>query len=179
MGSHSALNIFKGAREEGFKTICVCKESDSILYERFSLADDLILVKDFAEVLNENVQERLRHLNTILVPHGSFTAYLGTEQMTESLHVPVFGNRELLSWEASREKQKQWLSKAALRLPRTFQKPEEISGLTIAKLPGARGGKGYFLSNSAESFHEKAEGMISRGLLSRRDLSRIHLQEDI
>ena len=136
-------------------------------------------MKDFAEVLNDDVQEKLRHLNAILVPHGSFTAYLGTEQMTDSLYVPMFGNRELLSWEASREKQKQWLSKAALRLPRTFQKPEEISDLTIAKLPGARGGKGYFLSNSAESFHEKAEGMISRGLLSRRDLSRIHLQEYI
>lgn len=179
LGSHSALNIFKGAREEGIKTVCVCRETDAILYERFSLADDLILVKDFVEVLNEDVQEKLRHLNAILVPHGSFTAYLGTEQMTDNLHVPMFGNRELLCWEASREKQKQWLSKATLRLPKTFERPEEINGLTIAKLPGAQGGKGYFLSNSPESFYEKAEKMIRRGLLSRRDLSRIHLQEYI
>ena len=26
LGSHTALNIFKGAKEEGFRTVCVCKE---------------------------------------------------------------------------------------------------------------------------------------------------------
>ena len=177
LGSHSALNIFKGAQEEGFKTVCICKESDTILYKRFPLADELIVVKDFVEVLNENIQEELRQLNTILVPHGSFTAYLSIEQMANNLYVPMFGNRELLNWEASREKQKEWLSKAKLKLPKTFEKPEEISGLAIAKLPGAKGGKGYFLSNSPGSFFKKVEEMVSRGLLSRKDVSKIHLQE--
>ena len=177
LGSHSALNILKGAQEERFKTVCICKESDTILYKRFSLADKLILVKDFTDVLNENIQEKLRQLNTILVPHGSFTAYLSMKQMTDTLHVPMFGNRELLNWEASRERQKEWLSKAGLKLPKTFEKPEEISGLTIAKLPGAKGGKGYSLSNSPESFYKKVEEMVSRGLLSRKDISKIHLQE--
>ena len=31
LGSHSALNIFKGAKEEGFKTVCICKEKDAIM----------------------------------------------------------------------------------------------------------------------------------------------------
>ena len=62
-------------------------------------------------------------------------------------------------------------------LPKTFEKPEEISGLTIAKLPGAKGGKGYSLSSSPESFYKKVEEMVSRGLLSRKDVSKIHLQE--
>ena len=30
LGSHSALNIFKGAKEEDFGTICVCKKGDEI-----------------------------------------------------------------------------------------------------------------------------------------------------
>ena len=177
LGSHSALNIFKGAKEEGFKTVCICKERDAILYRKFALADETILVKDFSDVLNADLQKKLRQLNTVLVPHGSFTAYISTEQIIDNLHVPIFGNRELLHWEASRERQKEWLSKAGLKLPQTFEKPEEIDALTIAKLPGARGGKGYFLSSSPESFYKKAEEMVRRGLLSKEDVSKIHLQE--
>jgi len=179
LGSHSALNIFKGAKEEGLKTICVCKESDAIVYKKFPLADEIILVRDFAEVLNENIQEKLRRFNTVLVPHGSFTAYLSTEQLTDSLRVPIFGNRELLCWEASREKQREWLSGAGLRLPKTFEKPEDIDSLAIAKLSGAKGGRGYFLVNSPESFHRKVKERVSRGLLGSGDVSQIHLQEYI
>ncbi len=106
LGSHSALNIFKGAKDEGFKTVCICKESDTIVYEKFQLVDKVILVEDFSEMLSEKVQEKLRKLNTVLIPHGSFTAYLSTEEITNSLFVPIFGNRELLHWEANRENKK-------------------------------------------------------------------------
>ncbi|MBS7633577.1 formate--phosphoribosylaminoimidazolecarboxamide ligase, partial [Candidatus Bathyarchaeota archaeon] len=165
--------------EEGFKTVCICKKSDIILYKKFPLADEIITVKDFTEILNENLQEKLRQLNTVLIPHGSFTAYLSTEQMTENLLVPMFGNRKLLHWETGRERQKEWLQKAGLKLPKTFDKPEQINELTIAKLPGAKGGKGYFLVNSAESFHRKIQEMINRKLLSNEDVNNIHLQQYI
>ncbi len=177
LGSHSALNIFKGAKEEGFKTVCICKEPDTIVYKKFPLVDKMMIVKDFAELLNENFQEKLRHLNVVLVPHGSFTAYLSTEQLTDNLLVPMFGNRQLLHWEASREKQAEWLRKAGLRLPKTFEKPEEIDRLAIAKLPGAKGGKGYFLANSSKSFYAKATEMVKRNLLAKSDVEKIHLQE--
>lgn len=177
LGSHSALNIFKGAKELGFRTVCICKKTDEILYKKFPLADEIIFVKDFTELLDTELQEKLRKLNTVLIPHGSFTAYLSTEQMTNNLHVPMFGNRMLLHWEAGRERQKQWLLKAGLRLPRTFEKPEDIKGLIIAKLPGAKGGKGYFLANSAKSFRKKADEMVSRGLLTKEDVAEIHLQQ--
>ena len=29
LGSHSSLNIFKGAKQEGFRTVCICKEKDA------------------------------------------------------------------------------------------------------------------------------------------------------
>jgi 5-formaminoimidazole-4-carboxamide-1-(beta)-D-ribofuranosyl 5'-monophosphate synthetase len=179
LGSHSALNIFKGAKEEGFKTVSICKKSDAIMYKKFPLADEIVFVEDFSELLNDNVQEKLRELNVVLVPHGSFTAYLSTEEITDKLYVPMLGNRQLLHWEVDREKQKKWLSKAGLKLPRTFEKPEEINRLIIAKLPGAKGGKGYFLANSRESFHRKVKEIIKRGLLSEKDVVHIHLQEYI
>ena len=179
LGSHSALNIFKGAREEGFKTVCLCKKDDAIVYKKFPLADEIIIVKSFADLLDEKLQAKLRELNTVLVPHGSFTAYLSTEQLTNDLYVPMFGNRQLLHWEASRTKQEEWLRSAGLRLPKVFKKPEEIRGLAIAKLPGAKGGRGYFLAGSAESFRKKVGDMIKRGLLTKEDANRIHLQEYI
>ena len=170
IGSHSALNIFKGAKEEGFKTVCICKKESEIVYRRFPLADQIITVKNYDELLDENVQDELRQTNTILVPHGSFNAYVGTDKMIDKLEVPLFGNRELLDWETDREKQREWLHKAGLNLPRTFVDPEDIHGLAIAKFPGAMGGKGYFLVESPKTFERKAEEMIKRGHLSEKTI---------
>lgn len=177
LGSHSSLNIFKGAKEEGFRTVCICKEKDAIMYQKFPLADEIIPVKDFTEILSEALQEKLRRLNVILIPHGSFTAYLSTEQLTNSLYVPMFGNRKLLHWEAERKAQEEWLRKAGLRLPATFKTPDDIDRLIIAKLPGAKGGRGYFLANSPESFRKKFSAMVARGLLREDDADKVHLQE--
>ena len=177
LGSHSALNIFKGAHEEGFKTVCLCKKDDVVMYEKFPLADEIIVVRRFNDLLDENLQAKLRSLNTVLVPHGSFTAYLSTEQLTNDLYVPMFGNRQLLHYEASRSRQERWLREAGLRLPATFKTPKDIRGLAIAKLPGARGGRGYFIVSSAESFEKKTSDMIRRRLLTKKDLENVHLQE--
>src|SRR5512137_2584506 len=88
LGSHSSLNIFKGAKEEGFRTVCICKPKDAIMYRKFPLADELIIVADFTELLDKGLQQKLRNLNAVLVPHGSFTAYLSTEELQNSLRVP-------------------------------------------------------------------------------------------
>ncbi|MCX8204847.1 MAG: formate--phosphoribosylaminoimidazolecarboxamide ligase [Candidatus Nezhaarchaeota archaeon] len=177
IGSHSALSIFKGAKEEGFRTVCVCRERDVIVYRKFPLADELVIVDGFTELLDDEVQEKLRELNTILIPHGSFTAYLSMEELTDRLYVPMFGNRELLKWEVDREKQAEWLRRAGLRLPKIFKRPSDISGLAIVKLPGARGGRGYFLASSPEDFYRKAGEMVSRGLITEDDVERVQIQE--
>lgn len=177
LGSHSSLNIFKGAKEEGFRTVCICREKDAIMYQKYPLVDELIIVKDFTELLSEKLQERLRKLNVILIPHGSFTAYLSTEQLTDSLNVPIMGNRKLLHWEANRKSQEDWLRQAGLQLPATFASPDDIDRLVIAKLQGAKGGRGYFLANSPKGFYKKADEMIKRGLLTKEDIDKVHLQE--
>jgi 5-formaminoimidazole-4-carboxamide-1-(beta)-D-ribofuranosyl 5'-monophosphate synthetase len=177
LGSHSALNIFKGAKEEGFRTVCICREKDAILYKKFGLVDEMIIVRDFSELMDEQLQEKLRRLNVILIPHGSFTAFLSTDDLTGRLHVPMFGNKELLHLEADRKRQADWLRKAGLKLPSTLKSPEDIDRLIIAKLPGARGGRGYFLAASPESFHNKFSDMVRRGLLKEEDKDKIHLQQ--
>ena len=177
LGSHSALNIFKGAKEEGFNTVCVCKKKSEIVYKRFPVADQILIVEDFGELLGDKVQNKLRHENTILVPHGSFNAYVGTRNIVDKLRVPLFGNRELLHWETDRKTQREWLKKAGLTLPKIFENPDDIDGLVIAKFPGAMGGKGYFIADSPESFHKKAKDMLKRGHITKENLGNIHLQE--
>ena len=179
IGSHSALNIFKGAKDEGLRTVCVCKKIDEIVYRRFPVTDEIILVKNFRELLDDKVQEKLRRLNTILIPHGSFNAYLNLDEVMNDLCVPMFGNRQLLQWEIDREKQKTWLQKAGLRLPKTFDSPESVKGSAIVKFPGAKGGKGYFLVDSPEAFYRKSEDMIQKGFMKKEDMNKIHLQEYI
>ena len=179
LGSHSALNIFKGAKDEGFKTVCICREKDAITYRKFPLADEIIIVDEFSELLDESLQEKLRKLNVVLIPHGSFTAYLSTEELSNNLLVPLFGNRKLLRWEADRKEQEEWLRQAGLRLPATFKTPDEIDRLVIAKMPGAKGGTGYFIADSLGSFHKKFKEMVERGFLLAGDDQVIHLQEYI
>jgi len=177
LGSHSALNIFKGARDEGLGTICLCREKDEITYRKFPLVDEIIRVREFSDLLDLRLQARLREKNAILVPHGSFNAYMSMDDILDDLMVPMFGNRRLLQWEIDRDRQRSWLEKAGLRLPATFEDPGDIDRLVIAKFPGARGGKGYFLANSRESFERKAEERLKDGQLGKEDLKSIHFQE--
>jgi len=179
IGSHSALNIFKGAKDEGLRTVCICRKGDEIVYRRFPVTDEILLVEDFRELLNDRIQEKLRRLNTILIPHGSFNAYLDLDEVMDDLCVPMFGNRQLLQWEVDREKQEIWLRRAGLQLPKTFDEPDNIEGLTIVKFPGAKGGKGYFLVDSPEAFYRKSEDMIRKGFIKKEDVGNIHLQEYI
>ncbi len=177
IGSHSALNIFKGAKEEGFKTVCILTKDREIVYRKFPLVDKMIYVNDVSEIVENRVQEKLRNLNTVLIPHGSFNAYVSMDALLNEFFVPMFGNRSLLRWEIDREMQRSWLQRAGLTLPKIYNSPDEIDCLVIAKFPGARGGKGYFLADSPKSFHKKAKEMIRRGHLSKEDLKDMHLQQ--
>lgn len=176
IGSHSALNIFRGAKDEGFNTVCICRERERMVYENFGVVDKFIVISDYVDLLNEDIQERLREMNTILIPHGSFNAYIGS---FDELQIPMFGNRELMVWETDREKQRDWLTKAGVRMPRRYEKPEEIDGLAIVKYPGAKGGKGYFIISSPEEFYEISEEMVRKGMIEEDDVKRAEIQEYI
>ncbi|MGC8961998.1 MAG: formate--phosphoribosylaminoimidazolecarboxamide ligase [Candidatus Bathyarchaeia archaeon] len=179
LGSHSALNILRGAKDEGFRTVCISKSESAIIYERFKVADELMIIPEFKSLLDEKIQRKLIENNTILIPHGSFNAYIGPERLIDRLRVPLFGNRELLRWETDREKQLILLIEAGLKTPRTIDDPERIEGLTMVKFPGAKGGRGYFIVQDHMDFQRKIEDISRRGLLKPEDKRRLHLQEYI
>lgn len=158
LGSHSALQILKGAKDEGFKTALVCPQKRLKLYNRFKkLIDELIIVKDFSEITLPEIQEKLLNLNSILIPHGSLIEYVSLETIEKKFKVPIFGNKYILRWESDRLLKEKLLHEAGVRTPKVYLSIDEIDKTVIVKLPGAKGGKGYFLASSPEDVKNKIQ----------------------
>ena len=179
LGSHSALQILKGAKEEGFRSLAICKNEQKIIYERFKVADEIITINDYKDILTEENQQKLREKNCVLVPHGSLIAYVGVDNIEEKLRLPLLGNRGILRWESDRTMERQWLEDADIKLPKEFKDPHDIERLSIVKFPGARGGKNYFLVNDHESFKRKATEFVKRKKITEEDVENATIQEYI
>ena len=182
LGSHCSLQVLKGAKDEGFKTILVCEKKRERLYRRFSFIDELIIVDKFSEILNEDVQNKLKKQDAILIPHGTLIAQMSSEEI-ESISVPIFGNKWILRWESDREMKEKLMREATLPMPKPVIKPEDIEKLVIVKRQGAAGGKGYFMAANAEDYNTKRNQLISEGVISKdetlyiQELSLIHISE--
>ncbi|MDW0256925.1 MAG: DUF1246 domain-containing protein, partial [Nitrososphaeraceae archaeon] len=86
IGSHSALEIMDGAKDENIRTICICQKDRERPYRRFSrLSDEIISLDKFSDISNEEVQVKLRHSNTIIVANRAFTAYVGYDNIENNL----------------------------------------------------------------------------------------------
>jgi len=180
LGSHCALQVLKGAKDEGFKTMLICEERRLNLYKRFRFIDRLIIVKDYKyeHVCSEPIINELKDNNCILVPHGTFIASMSVEQI-ERINVPFFGNRYILRWEADRTLKERLMIDAGIRVPKTLTLDDLDNGkdkvLAIAKLHGAAGGKGYFLASSKEQFIQQYNRLLSKGIVNSMD--DLYLQE--
>lgn len=152
-GSHSALQILKGAQDEGFSTVCICLKNKEKPYQSFHVADDIITIDSYHDFFNH--QEILNQKNCILIPHASMIAYLGVDAI-DTITTAYFGDKAILHVEAHRNKQRQWLIDAGLRVPQTFEKPKDIDRPCIVKSHGADGGRGYFLAKNEREFNDKA-----------------------
>jgi 5-formaminoimidazole-4-carboxamide-1-(beta)-D-ribofuranosyl 5'-monophosphate synthetase len=177
--SHSALQIFHGARQEGFKTVGICTKERQTLYESFPFArpDTFLIVNEFRDILKPDFQRTLKKLNTIIIPHGSFVEYVGPEHLEHSFAVPLFGNRKTLEWERDRQKQRQWLTQAGLQLPKEYPHPTDIDGPVFVKFAGAKGGRGFFTARSERELHHKLQEKVQKGLVDPADLQQIAIQE--
>lgn len=152
LASHTCLQILKGAKDEGFKTLAISLKDRVTFYKKFTFIDDIIAIDSYNEIYT--VEKKLTNENFILVPHGSFTAYLGPayDKKLTMLH---FGNKKVLSWEIDRNKQMQWLMSAGLKLPKLIKNANEIKNPVIVKLFGAKGGSGYFIARTKKEFAKK------------------------
>ncbi len=179
VGSHSALQIFHGAKQEGLRTLNICTQERRATYEAFPLskADEFLIVSEFRDILREDVQAQLVEKNCIVIPHGSFVEYVTSKAILDKFMVPMFGNRESLHWETDRNRQRAWLESAGLRMPKEYKNPSEIDRRVFAKLPGAKGGHGFFTANNEEEFLRKISDKVTRGEIKPEDAQNVAIQE--
>jgi len=153
LGSHSALQILKGAKDEGFKTAVVCTPDRLPLYKTYDNFIDKYLMLDKWSDFPKLEKELLKD-NSIIIPHGSFVAYLGMEK-NKAMAVPYFGNKKVLDWEENRKMQREWMEKSGIKVPNRFKKGDKIDRSVIVKSYGAAGGKGYFVARNQKELDEK------------------------
>ena len=182
IGSHSALEIMDGAKDENMKTVCICQKGRDLPYRRFKrLADEILLLEKFSDIMNRENQEKLRELNTIMVAHRAFTAYLGYENIENNLKVPVFGNRSLLRAEERTAPRNQYylLEKAGVRHPKIYHKPSDIDGPAMIKVQEAKRKleRAFFIVSSYEDYKKKSKQKIELGLVSKEDLDNATIEE--
>ena len=174
LGSHCALQVLKGAKDEGLKSILVCEKKRESLYRRFSFIDEIILVDSFNEILEQKCNSILEKNNAVLIPHGTLISQMTSEQI-ESIKTPVFGNKSILRWESDRGLKEKLMRDAKLNVPKSIDDPKNIDKLVIAKRHGAAGGKGYFLATSQEDYKKKRDSLVFQGVIKGDD--DLYLQE--
>lgn len=172
LGSHSALDVCRGAKDLGFKTLVIAQKGRDKTYSRYyktdgdlGVVDEVIELDKFSDILKEDVQKQLIKRNSIFIPHRSFEVYINDyEAIEKTFKISMFGNRFLLKIEERGIKPNQYdlLDKANIRYPKQFKDPKDIDRLCIVKvLEKMRGFERAFFF--AESFEEYQIG-VAQGL---------------
>jgi 5-formaminoimidazole-4-carboxamide-1-(beta)-D-ribofuranosyl 5'-monophosphate synthetase len=175
IGSHSALEIMDGAKEENLKTVCICQKGRELPYLKYRrLSDELMIVDRFSDILFKENQQKLLNLNTIMVPHRSFSVYIGYDNIENNLSLPIFGNRWLLKAEERNLDKNQYylLEKAKIPHPKIYASPDEIDGPVIVKVQEAKRKleRAFFIATSSEDYKKKSQDRIDKGIMDAESL---------
>ena len=183
LGSHSALEIASGAKQEGFETVVVCQKGREKTYTKYygNLFDHVILLDKFADIIRPEKIKQLNELNTIFVPNRSFSVYTGYENIEEEFTVPLMGNRYMLRTEERNTPRNQLylLQKAGIATPKTFKSPKEIDRLAIVKVPEKERAieRAFFYASSPEEYEKTAEKRVKQGIITREALKQAVIEE--
>ncbi|MFP3201786.1 MAG: formate--phosphoribosylaminoimidazolecarboxamide ligase [Sulfolobus sp.] len=165
IGSHSSLQILHGAKKEGFKTVQITPKNRVNFYNQFPFMDTVIGYDNEDEAVNKiNEYEN----NGVLIPHGSLVEYIGSETV-KRIKTKIFGNRNLFEWEANQKKKMSLLKYANIPIPEQFENPEDVDRMVIVKLPGAKGGKGYFIAKNKAQLKEGLKKLLDSKMINNID----------
>ena len=175
IGSHSALEIMDGAKDENLKTVCICQKGRELPYLKYKrLCDELIIVDKFSDILFKENQDKLLNLNTLMISHRSFAVYLGYDNIENNFHVPVFGNRWLLKAEERNLPKNQYflLEKANIPHPKIYTNPQEIDGPAFVKVQEAKRKleRAFFIVTSYDDYKKKSQDRIDKGIIDKESL---------
>lgn len=189
IGSHSALDVCRGAKDEGFKTIVVVEPGRDKTYSHYyksqgntGCVDEVLEVSKFRQLLSADNQKILNAKNSIFIPHRSFEVYINDYDAIENdFKVPMFGNKKLLRSEERTIKPNQYdlLGEAGIKYPKAFKNPKEIDRLVIVKVPEKERGfeRAFFLAASEKDFNLSAEILLMENKITIEDLKKAVIEE--
>jgi 5-formaminoimidazole-4-carboxamide-1-(beta)-D-ribofuranosyl 5'-monophosphate synthetase len=181
IASHSALDTADGAVEENFRTLAVCQEGREKPYSKYfranrdesgrimnGMIDEVMMLKKFSHILEQENQDFLKEKNTLFVPNRSFTSYCGIDAVEDQFQVPLLGSRNLLRSEERGDKRDYYwiLEKAGLPYPEPVE-AEDIKELVMVKLPHAVKTleRGFFTAASYEEYCQKADLLLRQNVI--------------
>ncbi len=181
IASHSALDTADGAVEENFRTLAVCQEGREKPYVKYfranrdesgkimnGMIDEVMMLKKFPQILEQENQDILKEKNTLFVPNRSFTSYCGIDAVEDQFLVPLLGSRNLLRSEERGDKRDYYwiLEKAGLPFPEPIE-AEDIKELVMVKLPHAVKTleRGFFTAASYEEYCQKADTLLRQNVI--------------
>ncbi len=183
LGSHSALEIASGAKQEGYETVVVCQKGRDKTYTKYykNIFDHVLMLDKFSEITSRANVKKLVDLNTVFVPNRSFSVYAGYEAIENQFAVPLMGNRSMLRTEERNTSRNQLylLQKAGIATPKTFKSPSEIDRLAIVKVPEKERAieRAFFYASSPEEYEKTAQKRIKQGIITAEALKNSVIEE--
>src|SRR3989338_9997083 len=189
LGSHSALDVCRGAKDEGFKTLVVTQKGRGTPYEKYyktsgnlGCVDEVISLDKFSDILTSRTIDKLISHNAIFVPHRSFEVYLNDyDAIEKKFPVAMFGNRFMLKIEERGTKFSQYdlLEEAGIRYPKIFKKPEDIDRLCLVKVLEKERGfeRAFFITDSFNDFQKQVDLKLKKKLFTKDQLKLAVIEE--
>jgi 5-formaminoimidazole-4-carboxamide-1-(beta)-D-ribofuranosyl 5'-monophosphate synthetase len=183
LGSHSALEIASGAKQEGLETVVVCQKGRDKTYTKYykNVFDHVLMLDKFSDITSEANTKKLIDLNTIFVPNRSFSVYAGYEAIENHFAVPLMGNRSMLRTEERNTSKNQLylLQKAGIATPKIFKSPREIDRLAIVKVAEKERAieRAFFYASSPEEYEKTAQKRINQGIITAEALKNSIIEE--
>lgn len=191
IGSHSALEVCRGAKDAGFKNVVVCQKGREQTYAKYyktngpvGCVDEVILVDSFKDILKPEIQEELNKRNSIFIPNRSFEVYVNNYNAIEKdFKVKMFGNKNILRIEERGFKPNQYdlLDAAQIRYPKQFSNPKDIDRVCLVKVLEQERGfeRAFFIVDSYEDFNNQTDEKIINGVFTEHQLTKAVIEEFI
>jgi len=191
LGGHSALDVCRGAKKLGFRTVVVCQKGREQTYAKYyktrengkGIIDEIIMVNKFKDIVKKEVQEKLRELNTIFIHNRYFWVYCDFKDIEKKFKVPIYGTRTMVKLEERDQPKNQYylMEKANIRIPKIFKSPKDIDRLAIVKVAEAARGyeRAFFFCNNEESYKKKSEEMLKNKIITKEALKIAVIEEYI
>ncbi len=188
LGGHSGLDVCRGAKKHGFRTLAVCQKNREKTYTKYyktregkGCIDETIVLDKFSDITKPKVQEELRKKNTIFIHNRYFWVYFDFKDIENNFMVPIFGTRGMLKLEERDVPKNQYylLEKAGIRFPKIIKSPKDIDRLVIVKVSEAIRGyeRAFFYATSYNDYEKKADELLKKKMITKDALDKAVIEE--